>query len=132
MALATKPLRWLVGAGLLLAFDLAGRSLSAAFALPVPGPVLGMLLLLLSLMLYGGVPRGLAEVAGQLLRFLVLILLPATVGIYFLRDLSGGDWVALVIAMVVGTLISFTLTGILLNRLIRRVGDTQGENIRVD
>ncbi|WP_066960114.1 CidA/LrgA family protein [Microbulbifer sp. Q7] len=132
MALAKKPLRWLLGAGLLLAFDLAGRGLTAVFALPVPGPVLGMLLLLLCLMLYGGVPRGLAEVAGQMLRFLVLILLPATVGIYFLRDLSGVDWVALVVAMVVGTLISFTLTALLLNSLIGRIGNTRGENTRVE
>lgn len=128
MALARKIPRWLLGAGLLLAFDLAGRTLTAAFALPVPGPVLGMLLLLLALMLYGRVPRGLAEVAEQILRLLVLIFLPATVGIYFLRDLSGGDWVALITAMVIGTLISFTLTALLLNRLIQRATKKQGRS----
>ncbi|MBB5211632.1 CidA/LrgA family protein [Microbulbifer hydrolyticus] len=117
--------RWLLGAGLLLAFDLAGRSLSAAFSLPVPGPVLGMLLLLLALMIYGRVPRGLAEVGGQVLRLLILIFLPATVGIYFLRDLSGGDWAALAIAMFFGTLISFTLTALVLNRLIQRTAARQ-------
>ncbi|WP_295802850.1 CidA/LrgA family protein [uncultured Microbulbifer sp.] len=130
MALLRKAPRWLLGAGLLLAFDLAGRSLVAAFALPVPGPVLGMLLLLLALMLYGRVPRGLAEVAEQVLRLLVLIFLPATVGIYFLRDLSGGDWLALITAMVIGTLVSFTLTALLLNRLIQRAASRQRENTR--
>lgn len=120
MAFVRKLPRWLLGAGLLLGFDLAGRTLAAALALPIPGPVLGMLLLLLALMVYGRVPRGLAEVAEQILRLLVLIFLPATVGIYFLRDLSGGDWVALVTAMVIGTLISFALTALLLNRLIQR------------
>lgn len=124
--------RWLLGAVLLLAFDLAGRTLVAALALPIPGPVAGMLLLLFALMLYGGVPRGLAEVAEQTLRLLVLIFLPATVGIYFLRDLSGGDWVALVTAMVIGTLISFTLTALLLNRLIQRAGTRQGRGSDVD
>lgn len=124
--------RWLLGAALLLAFDLAGRSLAAVFALPLPGPVLGMLLLLLALMLYGRVPTGLAEVSEQLLRLLVLIFLPASVGVYFVRDLSGGDWFALVAAVVFGTLISFVVTATLLHRLITRraahcTGDGHGE-----
>lgn len=105
---------------MLLGFDLAGRSLSAALSLPVPGPVLGMLLLLLALMLYGRVPSGLAEVSGLILRLLVLIFLPACVGVFFVRDLSAGDWLALVAAMVIGTLISFAVTALLLNRLILR------------
>lgn len=132
MALLRKLPRWLLGAGLLLAFDLAGRTLVATFALPVPGPVLGMLLLLLALMLFGRVPRGLAEVAEQILRYLVLILLPATVGIYFLQDLPISDWIALAIAMVVGTLISFTLTALLLNRLIHRSSTRQGDKPNVE
>lgn len=132
MALLRNLPRWLLGAGLLLAFDLAGRTLVAALALPVPGPVVGMLLLLLALMLYGRVPRGLAEVAEQILRLLVLIFLPATVGIYFLRDLSSGDWVALLAAMVIGTLISFTLTALLLNHLIQRAGTKRSRDSHVD
>ncbi|WP_406828627.1 CidA/LrgA family protein [Microbulbifer sp. ARAS458-1] len=120
---------WLLGAGLLLAFDLAGRVLVATLSLPIPGPVLGMLLLLIAMMLYGRVPRGLGLVGEQILRLLVLIFLPATVGIYFLRDLSGGDWIALIVAMVVGTLISIALTALLLNHLIRRSGrDGEGGN----
>ncbi|WP_299594042.1 CidA/LrgA family protein [uncultured Microbulbifer sp.] len=132
MAQLKKLPRWLLGAGLLVAFDLTGRTLTSALSLPVPGPVLGMLLLLLALMLYGRVPRGLAEVAEQLLRYLVLILLPATVGIYFLRDLAINDWIALAVAMVVGTLISFTLTALLLNHLIRRRSNPQGEDTNVE
>lgn len=132
MSLITSASRWLLGAGLLLAFDLTGRGIAAAFSLPVPGPVLGMLLLLLALMLYGGIPRGLAKVAEQILRLLVLIFLPATVGIYFLRDISVGDWVALVTAMVLGTLISFALTALLLNRLIHRAGSRADHRHGVD
>lgn len=132
MVLLRRLPHWLLGAALLLAFDLAGRSLAAAFALPLPGPVLGMLLLLLALMLYGRVPTGLAEVSEQILRLLVLIFLPASVGVYFVRDLSGGDWFALVAAVVLGTAISFAVTAALLHRLITRraahgTGDRQGE-----
>ncbi|WP_160151995.1 CidA/LrgA family protein [Microbulbifer sp. ALW1] len=120
-----KAALWISGAVLLLAFDLLGRTLVGSLSLPVPGPVLGMLLLLLALMLYGRVPRGLALVGEQILRLLVLIFLPATVGIYFLRDLAGGDWLALIAAMIIGTLISLTLTALLLARLIRRSSGAQ-------
>ncbi|WP_158681595.1 CidA/LrgA family protein [Microbulbifer pacificus] len=119
MALLKQLPRWVLGAALLVAFDLAGRSLSATFALPVPGPVLGMILLLLALMLYGRVPTGLARVSERILRLLVLIFLPASVGVFFVRDLSGGDWFALIVAMVIGTLISFAVTALLLQRLIQ-------------
>ncbi|HEY8568482.1 CidA/LrgA family protein [Microbulbifer sp.] len=119
---------WLLGAALLLLFDVAGRSLTATFALPIPGSVLGMLLLLLALMLFGRVPSGLAIVSEQILRLLVLIFLPASVGIYFVRDLSNGDWLALVAAMVIGTLISFALTALMLQRLLLgRGGRRRGE-----
>lgn len=109
------------GAALLITFELLGRALAAQLPFPVPGSVLGMLLLLLGLMVYGGVPRGLALVSEQLLRLLVLIFLPAAVGIYFLRDLSGRDWFALFAAMVVGTLVSLILSALLLNTLLKRV-----------
>lgn len=118
------PLRsaaqWLGGAALLLLCELIGRALVSQFSLPIPGSVVGMVLLLGGLLIYGEVPTGLAQVSEFLLRSLVLIFLPASVGIYFLRDLSPRDWVVLMTAMIIGTLISLTLTALLLNRLIRR------------
>lgn len=111
---------WLGGAAILVICELLGRGIAALLPIAVPGSVIGMLLLLLGLMIYGRVPRGLAVVSEQLLRILVLIFLPAAVGIYFLRDLSGGDWLALFTAMVLGTLITLTLTALLLNALISR------------
>jgi len=120
---------WLGGAAILVTCELLGRGLAALLPIAVPGSVLGMLLLLLGLMVYGRVPRGLALVSEQLLRMLVLIFLPAAVGIYFLRDLSGGDWLALFTAMIAGTLITLTLSALLLNALLKRSHnpDRQGE-----
>ncbi|MFV8780785.1 CidA/LrgA family protein [Microbulbifer sp. SA54] len=119
---------WLGGAAILVTFELIGRSLAAVLPIPVPGSVLGMLLLLLGLMVYGKVPRGLALVSEQLLKLLVLIFLPAAVGIYFLRDLSPRDWFALFAAMTVGTLVTLTLSGLLLNALLRRTRPTANRN----
>lgn len=111
---------WLAGAAILLGFTYAGQLLSEHFSLPLPGSVLGMLLLLFGLMVYGQVPRGLVLVSGQLLRLLALLFLPAAVGVYFLRDLSAGDWLALLAACVLGTLLSLVLCAWLLARLLKR------------
>nr|WP_255775675.1 CidA/LrgA family protein [Microbulbifer sediminum] len=111
---------WLAGAALLLAANLAGNWLQAALALPVPGAVLGMLSLLLGLLVYGSVPRGLAEVSGALLRLLALLFLPAATGLFFLDDLSPLDWLGLFAATVFGTLASIALCALLLKKLLRR------------
>ncbi|SEA15676.1 CidA/LrgA family protein [Microbulbifer marinus] len=116
---------WLAGAAILLGCERLGRTISEALALPVPGSVLGMLLLLLALMVYGRVPRGLAQVSEQLLRLLALLFLPAAVGVFYLRDLSAQDWLGLLAATVVGTLVSLTLCALLLARLLKRA-DREG------
>ncbi|MDP5210135.1 CidA/LrgA family protein [Microbulbifer sp. 2205BS26-8] len=94
--------------------------LSDTLSLPVPGAVVGLLLLLCGLMLYGRVPRGLARISTQLLYLLPLLLLPAAVGVFFLRDLTISDWFALCTAIVFGTLISLTLSALLLRKLLHQ------------
>ncbi|WP_197463010.1 CidA/LrgA family protein [Microbulbifer thermotolerans] len=111
-------MQWLGGAAVLLICDFAGRQISQALTLPVPGSVVGMLLLLLGLMLYGRVPRGLAVVSGQLLRLLALLFLPAAVGVFYLEGLSVNDWLALLAALVIGTLISLVLCALLMQKLL--------------
>ncbi|WP_346838157.1 CidA/LrgA family protein [Microbulbifer sp. SAOS-129_SWC] len=121
-----QPLRsaghWLAGAAALCACNLLGQKISDALALPVPGSVVGMLILLIALMLYGGIPRGVGMVSGQLLRLLALLFLPAAVGIYFVRDLSARDWLGLLAATTVGTLLSLTLCALLLKKLLGTEG----------
>ncbi len=119
---------WLGGAAILLGCQFVGCKISATLSLPVPGSVLGMLLLLLGLMIYGGVPRGLARVSEQLLRLLALLFLPAAVGVFYLRDLSAVDWLGLLAATVFGTLLSLVLCALLLKKLLRKSGgETSGE-----
>lgn len=117
---------WLVGAFILLAFERLGDALGQWLELPVPGSVLGMVLLLLGLMVYGSVPSGLAAVSGLLLRSLALLFLPAAVGVYFLRGFATSDWLALLAATTVGSLLSFLLTALLLQWLLGR--KSPGEN----
>ncbi|BBM01417.1 CidA/LrgA family protein [Microbulbifer sp. GL-2] len=109
---------WLIGAAILFGCDRLGNLASTALELPVPGAVVGMLLLLFGLVIYGGVPRGLAQVSSQLLFLLPLLFLPAAVGVFFLRDLTLSEWLALIAAIVIGTLVSLALSALLLHRLL--------------
>ena len=70
-----------LGASTLVACQLAGDAIIHATAWPVPGAVLGMLLLWGLLCLLGRVPSGLGLVAGTLLSHLMLPLIPLVAGI---------------------------------------------------
>ncbi|WP_226644206.1 CidA/LrgA family protein [Microbulbifer variabilis] len=111
---------WVLGIAILFGSERLGSLIGTALALPVPGAVVGMLLLLIGLMIYGGVPRGLAKVSAQLLFLLPLLFLPAATGVFFLRNLTLSDWLALLAAILFGTLISLTLCTLLLRHLLKK------------
>ena len=58
----------------LLVYQLLGEVLVHFFALPIPGPVIGMLLLFLSLCLKGSIPDALHGTATTILQHLSLLL----------------------------------------------------------
>ncbi|MEM6422498.1 MAG: CidA/LrgA family protein [Pseudomonadota bacterium] len=103
---------------LILACQLAGESLVAALGLPLPGPVIGMALLFGGLCLRG-LPAGLAQLADALLGHLSLLFVPAGVGVMVHAGLLGREWLALVVALVVSTLVTVAVTGLLMARLGR-------------
>ena len=103
-------------AGLLLC-QLIGEVLVRALALPLPGPVAG-LVLLFGLLAWRGrgaepsVPEGLVQVADALLRNLSLLFIPAAVGVVqylaLLREHAG----QIAIAIVVSTLVTLVVTAV--------------------
>ena len=65
----------------LLIFQLTGEIIARGLNLPVPGPVIGMLLLFLMLMLRGGPSSELRTTSQTLLQHLSLLFVPAGAGI---------------------------------------------------
>jgi holin-like protein len=108
---------------LLLCCQLAGELLARATGLPVPGPVLGMLILLLGLVLYGRVPPALSQVGGALLEHLALLFVPAGVGVMAHLALLRAQWLPVSLALVVSTLLAAVVTGWVMRRLSRSGGD---------
>jgi holin-like protein len=115
-----------LGFALLLLFQLAGEVLTRFADLPVPGPVVGMVLLVLALEL--GLPsfEGLRAVTGGLLTHLSLLFVPAGVGIIDHLGRLSQEWPALGAALVVSTTATVAVTGLVGSKL-SPPGSTAGE-----
>jgi holin-like protein len=106
------------GLALLLLFQLVGEVLTRAAGLPVPGPVAGMVLLLVALELRA--PGDDLRVASSgLLSHLSLLFVPAGVGIVLHAPRLAAQWPALVVSLLVSTAATIAVTGWLVQRLSR-------------
>lgn len=103
----------------LIACQLAGEVIARAMALPLPGPVLGLMLLLGLLLARGGPDVELREASGGLLRHLSLLFVPAGVGVVTQLDALAQDWAAIAVAIVVSTALGLAVTGLVMQRLSR-------------
>ncbi len=108
------------GLAVLLVFQLAGEVLTHLFALPLPGPVVGMVLLLLALELRLPGRDGLHAASGGLLAFLSLLFVPAGVGIVRHAPRLVAESLALMASLVLSTAATLAVTGWIAARLLRR------------
>lgn len=106
----------------LLAFQLTGEVLVRALGMPVPGPVVGMLLLFLALRLRGGVPPALQGAARALLDNLALLFVPAGVGVMVHLELLRAAWWQLLATVLVSTLLTLLATAAVMQALMRLNG----------
>ena len=109
------------GLAALLLCQLAGEMLARAFHLPVPGPVLGMALLLAGLLARRAIPESLARTADGLLAHLGLLFVPAGVGVVMHLDVLAADAAPIALAILGGTLVAIGITGLVAARLLRTV-----------
>ncbi|HEY6003178.1 MAG TPA: CidA/LrgA family protein [Anaeromyxobacter sp.] len=115
----------LSGFAVLLSFQLAGEVLSRALRLPVPGPVIGMALLLGALELRGSSEDGLRTVANGLLSHLSLLFVPAGVGVILHASRLAAEWLPIAVSLVASTAATLAVTGWLAQRGSPR--DERGE-----
>jgi len=122
----------IAGFGLILLCQLIGEAIVHAVAVPVPGPVVGLILLLWLLLLRDRAPQlaigplaagGMEPVAKGLLANLSLLFVPAGVGIVQQFDLLADHGIAIVAvlaASVVLTLLATVGAFLLLSRFVAR------------
>ncbi len=104
---------------LLLVYQLLGEVIVLVLALPVPGPVVGMLLLFASLALRRGAEAPLRDTANGLLSHLSLLFVPAGVGVMAHFGRLGDEWLPIAVALVGSTVITIAVTALVMRALLR-------------
>jgi holin-like protein len=103
----------------LLVYQLVGEVLVQLLQLPVPGPVIGMLLLFVTLLLRGEAPESLRNTANGLLSHLSLLFVPAGVGVMLHFHRLATEWLPIVVALVASTVITIAVTALVMRALQR-------------
>ena len=111
----------------ILSFQLAGEVLARLFGLPVPGPVLGLVLLLLAL---ARLPRLVALVrplAQGLLGHLALLFVPAGVGVVGHVATLGAEGLGILAALLGSTVLAIAVGAMVFRLVARLTGDGGGD-----
>jgi putative effector of murein hydrolase LrgA (UPF0299 family) len=105
---------------ILLSCQLLGEVLVIATGLPLPGPVIGMALLFLGLLLRGGIPTGLDRMADVLLSHLSLLFVPAGVGVMLHAELIGAELLPIAGSVILSTMLTIVVTAWIMQLLAGR------------
>ena len=103
----------------LLVFQTVGEVLSYALALPVPGPVLGMALLLAFLRVNERAAATLRPTSVELLRHLSLLFVPAGVGVMLHAARIADEWLPIVVALLASTALAIVVTALVIRWALR-------------
>lgn len=109
------------GFALLLLLQACGEGLSRLFFLPIPGPVIG-LLLLWPVLQWTPLRDAVAAAAQLLLNHLSLFFVPAGVGVIAHLDLVSAYGLRLLAVVVLSTWIGLAVTALVLRALLRERG----------
>lgn len=110
------------GIAALFIFQLLGELLVHWLHLPVPGPLIGMLLLFVALLGRGGLPDGLRDTAAQLLRHLMLLFIPAVTGVMMYFERVRQEWLPFIVAGIAGAAFTMIVTALTLRWMIKLTG----------
>lgn len=106
----------------LLVCQLIGEVGVQVFGLPIPGPLLGMLVLFAGLLARGELPDALRDGANALLRHLMLLFIPAVTGVMLYFDRVAREWLPFAAACIVGAALTIGVTALTLRWMLRVTG----------
>lgn len=104
---------------LILVCQLVGEIVVHALSVSIPGPVLGMVLLFVLLLMRGKLPEGLGQTADGLLRGMALLFVPAGTGVMMHFQLLGEALMPLSVALVISTALTIIVTALMMRWLNR-------------
>jgi holin-like protein len=123
------------GAALILLCQLMGEALVHGTGWPLPGPVVGMVLLLALLLLNDLLSepldtRFVTGPADGLLMNLTLLFVPAGVGVVNRMDVLAAHWFALALSLIASTIIGLVVTALVFVAVARLADRASGRGAR--
>lgn len=118
-----RPVKALLALAGLVALQFLGDALVARTGWPVPGSLVGLLLLMAGLVLRGRVPQALDDVSAPMLRHLMLLLIPSVAAVGLYAGLLAQHAVAFLLASVGVTALTIVVTAWTLQRRLKRLAD---------
>lgn len=112
---------------LIFACQLAGEVTARVAGLPVPGPVLGLVALLVVLTARPALAARVRETALGMLSHLSLLFVPAGVGVMVHGGRLAGEWLPLGLAIAGSTILTLVVTVAVFVRVARLVGGEGAE-----
>ena len=106
----------------LLLFTVIGNLIGDGLNTPIPGSVIGLMLLMMYLIYNGEVEESLDKVSQLCIRYLAALFIPGSVGVFFMSDLLIEQWLPIFLSMVIATPVTLGLTALLLQWLLKRFG----------
>ena len=111
---------------IILLYQLIGELFQKFFGLSIPGPVIGLILLLLTLLLIQKrqrvvpIKEDLFNSAEILLNYLPLLFIPVGVGVVMHLSLLEDNLASVVLVIILGTLLTLALTGYVMEKILRK------------
>lgn len=105
---------------LLLLYQLAGELLSRALSLPIPGPVIGMGLLFVTLLVRGRIGDELRGGASAVLQHLSLLFVPAGAGVMLHLHRVAAEWVPIALSLFFSTFAGMAVTVLVLRLMTKK------------
>lgn len=119
-------MQFLNGITLLLVYQLVGEVSVRLAGVPIPGPVLGMVMLFLTLWIRGAVPESVGTASSALLSHLSLLFVPAGVGMMAHFNRIADEWVPITLALLLSTIITMVATALIMQFTTRWLGRSTG------
>jgi holin-like protein len=110
---------FLNGITLLLVYQLAGEIIVRLLGIPIPGPVLGMVMLFVTMMVRGRAPESVEQASTALLSHLSLLFVPAVVGMMEHFGRIAEEWLPITLALLLSTVITMVATALIMQQTSR-------------
>lgn len=104
----------------LLFMQFLGEAFVRLTGLPVPGALVGLLLLFAVLCLNRGAPKSLRDTTSHILQHLMLLFVPVVAGIMLHFDRIASEWIPFLAASLGGTVITILVTAATFRWMLQR------------